>query len=429
MVPVGTDSYPEALFTRQPTPPIIVWVSSIEQWDSERSDRSRGAHVPGVGHFNSSVVLELIRRSPGGIERTALADRSGLSTQTISNVTRRLISSGLVNERAGPANGPGKPPAVLSLKVDSRFAVGIHLDPAELSVTVLNLNGECVSSARQAITVTEPAHVMTQMADLVADVVNSSGVDRRVLFGLGVATPGPLDAQTGTVRPPRLPGWDRVPLRDTLANLTGLPILMERDVDVGAIGELWRHPDVDDFVFVYYGTGLNSAIVLGRQVIRGTRHRAGRLAHMWSGSGGPPCNCGKYGCLGRNIEPGTVIARGQSAGVTGGSLADMAEAAQSHPAVAEVLADVGSRLAEGIVTVAGFLDIPRIRIGGPHWAVVADHARPVILDAVQAAEKSGRCGPLQIDETVEEDIAATGAASMVLDSAFSPHTDDIILTQ
>lgn len=394
-----------------------------------RRHRGRGAHVPGVGHFNTSVVLELIRRSPGGIERTTIADRSGLSAQTVSNVTRRLILSGVVDEQPGPATGPGKPPSVLTLNADSRYAVGIHLDPAVLSVTVLDLHGCCVASAHQPITVTTPEQVMWQMATMVSEAVQTSRVDNRQVLGLGVATPGPLDAVAGTVHPPRLPGWDHVPLRDTLADLTGFPVLIERDVDAGAIGELWREPLVDNFVFVYYGTGLNSAIALDHQIVRGDHRRAGRLAHLWSGPGGPRCDCGKQGCLGRNLQPDAVVARAHAAGVPVDSLDALSTAAQSDRVARHVLADVGSRLGECIVTVAGFLDLSRVRIGGPCWVAVAGHVLPVILDAAQKAEAAGRCGPLHVHGSADEDIAAAGAASIVLDTAFSPNTEDIILAR
>lgn len=392
-----------------------------------RLKRSRGAHVPGVGQFNTSVVLELIRRASDGIERATIADRSGLSPQTISNVTRRLIDGGVVSEKAMPANGPGKPPSILALNADSRFAVGIHLDPAVLAVTVMDLNGICVVSAHESVGSTDPQALITDMARLVSDAIANSGAGFSDVIGIGVATPGPIDAQTGTIRPPLLPGWDQVPLRDILADLTGFPVLVERDVDAGAIGELWRNPVMDDFLFVYYGTGLNSAIALDRQIVRGTHHRAGRLAHLWSGPGGGLCECGKYGCLGRSLDPQAIVSQAHGAGVQASSLAAVANAASSCDTARVVLADIGRRLAEAIVSLAGFLDVPRVQIGGPNWATISEHARPTIVDMVAEAEAAGRCGPLEIDETVNEDIAATGAASMVLDAAFSPHTGDIIL--
>lgn len=393
-----------------------------------RLNRGRGAHVPGVAQFNTSVVLELIRRAPGGIERTTIADRSGLSPQTVSNVTRRLIGSGVVHEKTMPANGPGKPPSVLSLNAGSRFAVGIHLDPAVLAVTVMDINGARVSSSHESVACTDPQPLITQMARLVLDAIATSGVRPGDVMGIGVATPGPLDTEAGTIRPPLLPGSHQVPLRDTLADLTGLPVLIERDVDAGAIGELWRDSMVADFLFVYYGTGLNSAIVLDRQVIRGVHHRAGRLAHLWSGPGGLRCDCGKDGCLEVNLDSHAIVSAAHEAGVQADSLEEVVNAAPSQNAARTVLADVGRRLAEGIVSLAGFLDVPRVRIGGPNWATVTEHARPTIVDAVAAAEAAGRCGPLEIDETLGENIAATGAASIVLDAAFSPHTSDIILT-
>ncbi|HEY9289944.1 MAG TPA: ROK family transcriptional regulator, partial [Microlunatus sp.] len=277
---------------------------------------ARGARVPGVGQFNESVVLELIRQAPDGISRSRISTESGLSAQTVSSITRRLIKSRLVRETPGQAAGPGKPAAVLQLEPGSRFAVGVHLDPVELSAVVLDLTGTVRVAARRSVQDASPTALMGEIAVLVGETLGLAKVDRSAVVGLGVASPGPIDTRSGVVDPPLLAGWDQVPLRETLHSLTGLPVIIERDVDAAVIGELWLRPEGGrDLMYIYYGTGLNSGIGLDRQVHRGERGRAGHLAHLWSGTGGTRCRCGKYGCLGHNLSPAEILRRAAESGI------------------------------------------------------------------------------------------------------------------
>ncbi|MEK6342421.1 MAG: winged helix-turn-helix transcriptional regulator, partial [Curtobacterium sp.] len=62
------------------------------------AEHRRGANLPSIGGFNRTVVLDAVRRSPEGLSRVELAGRTGLSAQTVSNVTRFLIEAGMIVE-------------------------------------------------------------------------------------------------------------------------------------------------------------------------------------------------------------------------------------------------------------------------------------------------------------------------------------------
>jgi DNA-binding Lrp family transcriptional regulator len=90
-----------------------------------------------MGDFNQSVILEGIRRSAAGLSRIELVDITGLSAQTVTNITRRLLDDGVIAEAGRTINGPGKPRVTLRLVAESRFSVGVHLDPALITVVLL----------------------------------------------------------------------------------------------------------------------------------------------------------------------------------------------------------------------------------------------------------------------------------------------------
>jgi len=86
-----------------------------------------------MGDFNLTVILDAIRRTPGGLSRVELAQIVGLSPQTISNISRRLLDQHLIVEAGKEGTGPGKPRTMLRLNPSGMYAVGVHLDPAVLT--------------------------------------------------------------------------------------------------------------------------------------------------------------------------------------------------------------------------------------------------------------------------------------------------------
>jgi len=108
----------------------------------------RGTNLDRVGGFNDAVVLDGIRRAEQ-LSRVELAEITGLSGQAISNIIRRLLAAGLVRE-AGRlrTTGLGKPRTMLELEPTGQYAVGVHLDPAVVTVALLDLTGDVIARRR-----------------------------------------------------------------------------------------------------------------------------------------------------------------------------------------------------------------------------------------------------------------------------------------
>lgn len=98
----------------------------------------RGSNQLRLADYNQAVVLELVRRSPGA-SRADLQRESGLSSQTISNITRRLIDEHLIRESTPGGSARGRPSIPLVTEPDGAYSVGVHIDPARLTVVLLDL--------------------------------------------------------------------------------------------------------------------------------------------------------------------------------------------------------------------------------------------------------------------------------------------------
>ena len=397
-----------------------------------------------MGDFNLTVILDAIRRTSGGLSRVELAQIVGLSPQTISNISRRLLDQHLIVEAGKEGSGPGKPRTILRLNPGGMYALGVHLDPAVTTFVVLDLVGAVVRHSRiKTPGGTDPAAVIATIAAEIAQLVEDSGVDRSRIAGLGVAAPGPIDLDNGTVvDPPLLPGWDRVELRDALARATGYSVLVDKDVTSAAVAETWAGgpSGAGSFIFMYMGTGIGCGIVLNDEVVRGTSGNAGEIGHMVVDPDGPLCDCGQRGCVKSSAIPQVLVAEAEAAGILQGPAAgSAAEIQQSFSELcahayagderASAILDKSATLvARAASVVTNTLDVERVVFGGPFWTCLAQRYLELIPPLLDANSDVRLIHPIEVVGTgVGEDVGAIGAASLVLEHTLAPRAQRLLL--
>jgi hypothetical protein len=257
----------------------------------------RGTNLPRVAGFNQTVILDVVRRADSGLTRAQLARRTGLSAQTVTNATRRLLEQGLVREEGESSRpGPGRPGTLLHLDPSGRYAIGVHLDPAVMTFVILDLAGTPVAQSQMPTPLPDqPDQVIAGIVGAIEDLIESAEIDRSLLLGVGIATPGPIDVDRGVVLdPPHLPGWHGVPLRDDVATGTNLPVMLDKDTIAAASAHLWN-PGVHrstEFAFFYLGTGVALSLVIRDEVVRGISGNAGESGHFVVDPTGAECECG-----------------------------------------------------------------------------------------------------------------------------------------
>jgi len=397
-----------------------------------------------MGDFNQSVILEAIRRSVAGLSRIELAQVTGLSAQAVTNITRRLMQLGLVVEAGRTITGPGKPRTILKLDASRRFAVGVHLDPAVMTFVVLDLAGELVSQAHVHTPVGSATHIIEAIASGIEAVITESGIDRARVAGVGVASPGPIDAALATiVDPPKLLGWHRVPLKQALSDASGLPVHLEKDTTAAAVAELWRETEHanSSFVFVYLGTGIGAGFAMQYEVIRGSSHNAGEIGHIVVDRDGPPCACGQRGCLDVVCTPQAMVEKAERLGVLQdsrvGSDAESVDerfrelCARSHDGDTRALAvleDSAAQLSVAIAVLTNMLDVDRVIFGGPYWTLLSEAYMRIIPARIYAQSATRALRSVPVSGAISgEDVAAIGAACVVLDEVYSPRASTLYL--
>jgi predicted NBD/HSP70 family sugar kinase len=408
----------------------------------------RGTNLPRIADFNQAVILDAIRHAPDGLSRVELAERTGLSAQSVSNITRRLLDRELITE-AGTlvAAGRGKPRTLLRLHPTGHFAIGVHIDPTVTTVALLDFVGDVVASVRTLpASATSPPRLVAAITEAADGLVASTGVDAGRVLGLGIAAPGPLDPGAGVVlEPPLLPEWNRVGLRELLHEATGYPVVLHKDAAAAALAELWRGPRgsaaaLTDFVFLYLGTGLGAGIVMGGELIGGSTNNAGEIGHLMVTADGPRCLCGQRGCVGAACRPRNLVAEAADAGLLprpapGAGDREIDElftrlcglAGRDTPA-RRILEAGAFRLARAAATVSNLLDVRAVVFGGPIWDRIADVFLPIVSDTLLTTTEARQVHPVTaLGSSLGADVGAIGAGCLVLEHAFSTRPSTLLL--
>jgi len=141
--------------------------------------------------------------------------------------------------------------------------------------------------------------VTARIATTIDMAIERAGLKRKHILGVGVGVPGPIDPDVGLVfRCANLgPTWDNFSLGDTLGSQISLPVTIDNDVNVGALGEYHYGAGrgAQDMLAIFVGTGIGGGLILGGKLRSGVRNSAGEVGHMVVLADGPLCGCGERG--------------------------------------------------------------------------------------------------------------------------------------
>jgi glucokinase len=227
---------------------------------------------------------------------------------------------------------------------------------------------------------------------------------------IGVSFGGPVNAAIGEVRlSHHVPGWENLPLMALLSKEFGVPVSVDNDANVAALGEhrFGAGQGYDSLMYITISTGVGGGWILNGQSWRGAEGMAGEIGHMVVDPAGLPCLCGKRGCLER-LASGPYMAqqvresiqdspsRGQGVrDLVQGNLEDITAqtvsqaAAQGDDLACEVLETAGWALGVSIGNVANLINPQRFVLGGGvtqagalFWDTVRRVARATALPEV-----------------------------------------------
>src|SRR5690554_1415026 len=244
--------------------------------------------------LNQQRVLQVIKEG-GPVSRSDIAEITGLTPATVSNVVKILMERGLVSEtRLGESSG-GRKPVLLELNPAGAYVIGMEWGIASLRAVLLDLNGKVVKSKSRKVESFEPDYFIKSSYEIIDGFAEYLSSARNRLYGLGIGIHGLINPLKGTIMYAPHFKWENIRIRSILQEELDLNIMLDNDVRMMALAE--KGAGRDNFVFINTGPGIGSAIVVNGNLLYGKDYSAGEFGHMPIVEKGVLCSCGNHGCL------------------------------------------------------------------------------------------------------------------------------------
>ena len=243
--------------------------------------------------------------------------------------------------------------------------IGIDLGGTKTEGVVMNAAGDMLLRERR----TTPAAdgydaILSTLVDLTTDLEKQAGVSCRV----GIGTPGAISSRTGRLKNSNTTCLNGQPLLEDLQQRLARPVRIANDANCFALSEARDGAGRGAAVVfgVILGTGVGGGIVVHGKLLQGAQHIAGEWGHNVLETDGPPCYCGKRGCVETFLSgPGIIRAYFAASGETVSSAAEIVARADAADRVAmAVLDSYLDRFGRALSVVVNILDPDVIVLGG-----------------------------------------------------------------
>lgn len=303
----------------------------------------------------------------GSLTQAEIARTTGLSAATVSNIVRELRDGGTVE--VTPTSAGGRRARSVSLAGDAGTVVGVDFGHSHLRVAVGNLAHQVLAEEAEPFDVDASASEGFDRAErLVQRLLQATGIGREKVVGVGLGVPGPIDLETGALGSTAiLPGWTGTRPREELAGRLGVPVYVDNDANLGALGEqVWGSGrGASDLAYIKIASGVGAGLVINGQIYRGPGGTAGEIGHITLDESGPVCRCGNRGCLetftaARYVLP--LLHSSHGPGITMPEVVRMAR--DGDPGCRRVVADIGRHIGSGVASLCNLLNPSRVVLGG-----------------------------------------------------------------
>lgn len=373
-----------------------------------------------IREINEAIILDAVR-THGYRARHDIATDTGLSAPTVSGITADLIDRNLLYEHSTGESAGGRRPVMLALNATAGYVVGVKVTETAVIAVLTDLAATVVHRRRRKLRSTDVDHVVKLIGDITNDL--RAKVPDAPIHGLGVGTAGVIDSTNGIVHHGTYAHWHDIPLGDLLHQHTGLPTIIDNDVNALAVNEHWfgAGKGVANLLVVSLGRGIGLGLILDGRLYRGATGGAGEFGHIKIAGNTTPCACGATGCLEANVADPALETRFQQVSGKPITTVEAAELARAgNTAYRNIFTEAATHLGRSIANLVNVLNPELIVLSGE-----GSHAADLMLDALNDALSEHTFNGLADGATIvveawDDEAWAQGAASLVLAEVFQP---------
>ena len=180
------------------------------------------------------------------------------------------------------------------------IAIGIDIGGTSIKGASINEKGEVLDRFSLDVNKKDsPEKTVGELCDIINKFIKDHNYQDEVK-GIGVGVPGIADFDVGVViSSPNLPTWNNFNLKKFINKNTGLPVELNNDANVAALGEatFGSAKAYKDVIMLTLGTGVGGGIIIDKKIYDGHKHQGAELGHMVIRYNGRKCGCGRKGCF------------------------------------------------------------------------------------------------------------------------------------
>ena len=356
---------------------------------------------------NSHLILKTIYTEEK-ISRADIARATRLTKATVSSIVNDLMEEGYVVEAGfGPSIG-GKRPRLLGFAEDARHLVALDLSSEAFEGALVNLRGVMVHHITLPVDGRTGESALNLVYHLLDQLLENA---TKPLFGIGIGTPGLVDANKGIVKSAVNLGWQDIPLKYLLKERYNLPVYIANDSHLASFASYsFGQHNTNNLVLINTGQGIGSGIVLNGQLYHGESFGAGEIGHVTVVPDGKRCSCGNQGCLETVASVRSLVAQSNL------SWDAFVEANANQDAeIVALVEQAGRYMGTAVAFLIGILNVKHIIISG-EMTRLGDN----FLHAIQTAVQKQVLPSITVETTIKyvtisDNIILLGASAYVLD--------------
>lgn len=347
----------------------------------EKKRKGTDQHL--VRESNRSLVLNYIRERTT-VSRSDLAPYTGLSRTAIGNIVDELIREGIIQQEEH-RTGDDRRTNLLSFNATAGYILGGMLGSQHLSVVLADLSGQVIQRLEVPFALGRgPEEGLPLLGKLLKVFVAQQQVSWDMIVGIGLGIVSPLAYwPQQTPLPAALARWANVDIQQTLESILEMPVYLDKDGNMGALGEsrYGAGRNEGNIIYVKAGSTISGGLILNHEIYRGYDGMAGEIGHIPVDLNGHLCQCGRSGCLETVASKGGILQEVQRFFPTLTTLPQVIEAArEGNTTCAGALQRAGRYLGIALAGLVNTLNPSLIVLDGSTM-----QAGDLILQALQTA--------------------------------------------
>lgn len=247
---------------------------------------------------NKIKILKLLYKDRQ-LTKQEIAKKIHTSIPTVISNVNELLEEGLVREAGVADSTGGRKPVIVKFLPDSRYMVGVDINPENARVILTNLDLKIKYNHEFSIIGQQDMDViMSKVAEIIMEAIANEHIDEKAVTGIGFSLQGTVNEEKLILELAPNMGIKNVNF-NKYREMLRYPIFIENEANAAALAELnlGIAKEQKNLIYVSVSSGIGAGIVIEDNLYRGKNKRAGEIGHMTLIPNGRKCGCGRHGCF------------------------------------------------------------------------------------------------------------------------------------